>query len=36
MTGPLHIVIFLITFMNGVRVTGKMYLDRYIRKSKGK
>ena len=36
MIGPLHIVISLITFIKGVRLPGKMYLDRYIRKSKGK
>ena len=36
MIGPLHIVISLITFMKDVRLTVKVYLDRYIRKSKGK
>ena len=36
MTGPLYFVISLITFMKGVRLPGKVYLDRYIRKSKGK
>ena len=36
MVGPLHIVIYLITFMKGVRLTVKVYLDRYIRESKGK
>ena len=36
MVDPLHIVISLIIFMKGVRLTVKVYLDRYIRKIKGK
>ena len=36
MAGPLHIVISLIIFMKGVRLTVKVYLDRYITKSKSK
>ena len=34
MIGPLHIVIFLLIFMKGVRLAGRLWLDRYIRKSK--
>ena len=36
MVGPLHIVISLITFNKGVRLTVKVYLDRYIKKNKNK
>lgn len=34
MIGPLHIVISLLIFMKGVRLAGRVCLDRYIRKSK--
>ena len=34
MIGPLHIVISLLIFMKGVRLAGRLCLDRYIRKSK--
>ena len=34
MIGPLHIVISLLIFMKGVRLAGRVGLDRYIRKSK--
>ena len=34
MIGPLHVVISLLIFLRGVRLAGRLCLDKYIRKSK--
>ena len=34
MIGPLHVVISLLIFLKGVRLAGRLCLDKYIRKSK--